>query len=199
MKGRILVPAEEVWDYIQDQFALFCSDDPNFTGWDLAYNDDAGTEVSVDFDGVKPMLVVSEDEEQIMSVPVSKADCEETAQSLYDDFISDRVFGRYTGHDSDDPMVYDDPPEAYSSEDDEIDERETELTDAVLDLLTVVLGDELDSYDIEKLIEDTKDKVCEWLTTEYDADIRRPMWLENDEGEERYVEYPYDLLLEAAG
>jgi topoisomerase-4 subunit A len=53
--------------------------------------------------------------------------------------------------------------------------------------------------DIEKLIEDTKDKVCEWLTTEYDADIRRPMWLENDEGEERYVEYPYDLLLEAAG
>lgn len=198
MKGRILVPAEDVWDYIQDQFSLFCSDDPGFAGWDLAYNDDAGTEVSVDFDGVKPMLVVCEDEEQIMSVPVSKADCEETAQSLYDDFISDKVFARYIGHDSDDPMVMDDPPDDISPEDEEIDEREMELTDAVLELLTVVLGDELDDFDIDSIIEDTKDKVCEFLAEEYGADIRRPMWLENEEGEERYVEYPYDLLLDAA-
>lgn len=201
MTGRILVPAEDVWDYIQEQTALYEADDEAFAGFDLAYNDDAGTEVSVDLAGGTPLLMVTEDGEVAEYIPVTKDDCEEIAQMLYDDYISDRVFARYSGHDSDDPMDLGEPPDDdddvdddYDEPDDPIEEREFELDDAVYALLLTFLGDEIGDYDEEAVVRETKEHLCSWLTEEYGANIRRPMMLVNDKGEEMLAEYPYEYI-----
>lgn len=194
MTGRVLVPAEDVWNYITEQLVLFKTDDPAFAGWDLAYNDSAGLSVSVVFeDDMQPCLALFEDEEMVSSFPVFEADCEEVAQQMYDDFISDRVFSR----DDETPLNSDDPPDIHDMQTEEMEDRESELTDSVYEMLLTFLENQVDTYDIDALIEDCKDHLCEWLSEEWGADIRRPMLLENENGEEMFTEHPYDYLLTA--
>lgn len=190
MNGRVDIPAEDVWGYIKEMMLT------NDTATVIAENTDAGTYVTVEFDNGAPVLAAYADDEEVERVPVTKDDCEDNAQMLYDTYISARVFAEY-GHDSDDPMEYDDPPDEdeYTDEpEDPIVEREYELDDAVYALLLTILGDDIKDYNEEEMIHDTKEHLCSWLAEQYGASPYRPMMLVNDKGEEMLAEYPYDLI-----
>lgn len=190
MNGRVDIPAEDVWGYIM-------AESPDETDTlIIAENEDAGTCVTVEFDDGLPVLAAYVDDEEVERVPVAKDDCGDIAQMLYDTYISSRVFDQL-GHDSDDPMDFDDPPdeEEYVDEpEDPIVEREYELDDAVYALLLTILGDELRDYNEDEIIRDTKEHLFSWLAEQYGASPYRPMMLVNDKGEEMLAEYPYDLI-----
>ena len=204
MTGRILVPAEDVWDYLVEQKRLYDLDSPEFAGFDIACNDDAGIEVTLDFDTDEiPYVTVTDDFGTLYEEELTKEECEAIVQAVYDNYISDRVFS--LGHDSDDPCTRTDPPpeedEAEEEEDDtpdEADERENDLFLAVEDMLSVVLEDEEDEFDTEGMAEDVLDHLCEWLWEEYGVSVRRPMRLVNDDGREIFTDHPYDYLLKQA-
>ena len=77
----------------------------------------------------------------------------------------------------------------------EMEIREDEISEAVYMCVDTILDGVLDCYyEIDEIIEDLKDILCEYLYCKWGLEPRRPMVLEYDDGSESYEEYPYSFM-----
>ena len=81
-------------------------------------------------------------------------------------------------------------------EESEIDEREAEIYEAVVSFLSTILETDIDSFvdDADLIYEDCAEHFLEYLSRKWGFEIRRPMYLEDENGEEFYEEYPYECM-----
>ena len=108
--------------------------------------------------------------------------------SAYEPDDIDFIFEEIEGEDLS-PII---PEEFCMTAQEKIAEREEELNDLITDFVyNITNGDEgLDPEGTERF----KDMVCELLYREFGISVRRPMVLQDEDGNESVSEYPYDEI-----
>lgn len=158
----------------------------------IANNEEYGVVIYLSETSGLPQIVVYMDDSQVYEEScVNEKDCEKTVAEIYEDYLTSRVLD----------TVLDEPTgknedRALMEQDMRVSEREDELSDAVTEMLFTVLGDDYYplSDDVEEITEDLKDHLCEYLFRKYGINIYRPMYLEDENGDEFFEEYPYDCM-----
>lgn len=125
----------------------------------------------------------------------SADECEKTVREVFKKYLS----YPYDEDDEDD----EDCEEVVELDDDEIDdaivEREEELDQAVMDFLSVVLGEVFDDLDADScgaVTEDCKEHFLEYIARKFSLPVFRPMYLEDvDTGEDFYTDSPYEEMV----
>ncbi len=73
-----------------------------------------------------------------------------------------------------------------------IDDRELDLDVAICELIKSIVPTAIEEVDnVDDFYEDLKEHICEYLYTTHGVSIYRPMYLEDEDGIEHYVEFPY--------
>lgn len=186
MAQHIIVQSSEVWGLFQREREALATHQMK-----IGENPEFGAEVFLEESGGKPNIVAYLDDEEVYSeLCVSESDCKTTVQKFYDEYLTEKVLNRYFGEDEEDDYTH-------FEEQSEIDDREAELDMAVEDFLGVVLeGFSLDDVvDVsDEICEDIKEHFLEYLARKWCLHIRRPMYLEDEYGEEFFEEYPYECM-----
>lgn len=190
MAAHILVEASEVWDLFHREF--FASNKPRLYERKIAENPELGTAIFMTGEEGKPNIAAYLDNEAVYEeLCISELDCKTTVQKFYDDYLTEKFLNRYLDEDAEDD---EDEQGTHFAQQSEIEDREAELDMAVDDFLSVAidglsLADFADEADV--VCEDVKDHFCEYLARKWGLPIRRPMYLEDEDGEDFYAEYPY--------
>lgn len=188
MAQHILVEASDVW-------GLFQKEKEELSGHErkIADNPEFGAVVCLSEEQGKPNIIAYLDDEEVYEeLCVSESDCKMTVQKFYDEYLTEKVLNRYFGEEEEEDYTH-------LEEQTEIDERESELDDAVLYFLEIAMdmsGYTLDDFtdEADEIYEDVKDHFLEYLARKWGLPIRRPMYLEDEDGEEFFEEYPYDCM-----
>lgn len=183
MKGdttEILVPPCDLWDYFLEHKGEL-EEEPHI----VATSDQV--EITLESYQDHPVLTVYDEEgnQYTDETITSRSDCDAIASELYSKYLD-----------------MDLSEESYICQDDMISEREDELDDAILALLDMVLEDDsitvLPDSDISlgEICDKLKDHICEYLARDCGfTHIRRPMVLEDENGEDFFTEYPYECMV----
>lgn len=186
MAQHIIVQSSEVWGLFQREREVLATHQRK-----IGENPEFGAEVFLEESDGKPNIVAYLDDEEVYSeLCVSESDCKTTVQKFYDEYLTEKVLNRYFGEEDEDDYTH-------FEEQSEIDDREAELDMAVEDFLGVVLdGFSLDDVvDVsDEICEDIKEHFLEYLARKWCLPIRRPMYLEDEDGEEFFEEYPYECM-----
>lgn len=173
---KVYVTPSEAWQFFEE------SEGMEFITQTLAEDFDAGVEIAmVSHYGQPNVMVLIDGEPFVEDVCCDAQDLRETLENYYDEYLS--------GDDVDELEL--DP---LTDEEFEIMAREEELSAAFYDLLDVILGRKEEGHLNGALCEELKDLVCEHLAKEHSLAIYRPMFLEDENGEEFFEEYPYDCM-----
>ena len=160
---------DEVWDYyITHGFSI-----PEPV--ELARDND--TVIYLAEDDNFPSVLVTVNGEEFYSEIINGFNCAQDIASVYDEFLG---FGDTDLTELDDTIL----------------EREEELAGIVYDFLNELIDGEFEESvdDTDDVVKDVTDMLLEYLYTEHGVDVRRPMFLEDDDGE-FYEEYPYSHLI----
>ena len=147
-------------------------------------------------DMILPDVVVFMDDTKVYEeCSVSRYDCESTVQKIYNGYLyTEQIVN--SAIDRDIKREADELTDYYNQM--EIDDRETLLTDAAYSFLCEILDDPIEKIvgkiESEEIIEDFKDHALEYLARKWELPIYRPMILEDDNGEDFYEEYPYEVM-----
>lgn len=164
----------------------------------IAHNEDYGIEIylSAAQRGTMtlPCITVFQDDNELYyEVAVNEIDCEQTVKKIYYEYLSEeRLINR----------LIEDAEEAEESKaeqvmEDEIETREDELMGVTMDFISTLMDDSIDSLgadDSFEIAQDVLDHVCEYLYRKHGVSARRPMVLEDENGEEFFEEYPYECM-----
>lgn len=117
---------------------------------------------------------------------VNENDCTQTVRKVFYEYLTEeRLVNKILEADAED-------------HEEEIDNREDELDTAVFDFISEVMGEPVDitlgKTKAEEIYEDFKEHALEYLARKWKLNIYRPMILEDENGEEFFEEYPYDVL-----
>lgn len=181
----IIIEASDVWSYFHKNKAKL------ETAMEaIAENPDYGVVIylSSSEDGL-PLFTVTADEYQYdEEAAVSDSDCKHTAQKLYDQYLTEKFLESELDG-CDDGSLF--------NIEDQIAEREWELDDVVALLISTATEEDNLSFgnDFDEILEDVKDHVLEYLARKHELIIRRPMMLEDENGEEFFEEYPYECMV----
>jgi hypothetical protein len=144
--------------------------------------------------GILPHIVVlMENEEYYSESAVDEKDCERTVTKIYHNYLdSSYIINNMLENGKDDEIsgaVYD-----------LIDETEStnlDLTQGyVEDLIGAPIEQFVDGKEVEQMLEDLLNRVCEYLYLEWGISVWRPMVLEDDKGD-FFSEYPYaDMIFD---
>ncbi len=170
---EIIIPPEELWPYYTENKRGLTSV-PEI----VAFNEEQEVEIAIASSGnvndISLYIYVLINGEIIDEVEADNADeCADIACHLYDYYLSDS-----------DCM----------DETDQISEREEELDTAVSDFLSVV-AEEKELTVKSDVFDDFKEFALEYLYRKHNIRIRRPMWLEDENGKEFFEEYPYEHMI----
>jgi hypothetical protein len=188
MEARIITQPNEVWKKLQlNNGGMFL----------IAENKEYGVEIfarSTPFIDASIMAVVDDvldNDEEVFDAD----DCAKTVQRFYDTYLTPELIEKVAAQDNT-VADYDDIEDAYAEA---IDQREAELTDAVYELLCVIMDDVdvstyFDEEEQEKLCDDLKNKVCGYLAGKYYLPVYRPAIITDESGQQRYSDYPYSQL-----
>ena len=131
---------------------------------------------------------------------VNENDCEQTCKKIYYEYLTEeRLINKVIEADMGESNgnTFDEEEEEEDQEA-EIEERESDLNDAVKNFIADVLCDPLSSFvgkdEAEEIYEDFKEHALEYLARKWELSIYRPMILEDEDGEEFFEEYPYDVM-----
>lgn len=189
--------ASDVWDYFQKQkeqlqtHMEIIAENPEFDVVIYLTAESRGS-YSDGKEMVLPNIIVYIDgNESYEEAAVNEDDCSQTAKRIYYEYLTDeRLINRIIEEDM-----------ASEDEDDrqqQIDEREEDIDTAVSNFLQEILIDPLEdivgSDDADEIYEDVKEHILEYLYRKWDLDIYRPMFLEDEDGEEFFEEYPYGSM-----
>lgn len=180
MTARITIPSSDVWGYCQSNKSALSS-----SMHEIASNFDYGISVYVTTteDGNFGIVVTSEDDEIYSESLLNPSGCKEIVNYVYDTYLTGKVVDLLTNE------------EEYTEAEiqDQIDERELELDDAVYSLLDVVFDNGYINFD--DIIEDVKEHILEYIARKHNIPIRRPMYLQDEDGTDFYEEYPYEHMI----
>lgn len=159
----------------------------------IAFNSDFGIEIYLSAemrgaDGVPlPCITVFQDDNEIYSeTAVGEIDCEQTTKRIYYEYLSEERLVNRAAEESEE--------EEYAAE---IEMREDELLDTTLDYISTLMDESIEtlgSDDAFEIAEDVLDHISEYLYRKHRVSVRRPMMLEDENGEEFFDEYPYECL-----
>ena len=122
---------------------------------------------------------------------VSAHDCNRTISRIYDEYLTDNVTSMLPDAEEDD-----EDDEEVDSNAEEIELREEELECLFNDLFIGILGTQnLNKLD-DKVVEDIREHMLEYMARKHMIEIYRPMYLEDENGgEDFFVEYPYPFMV----
>lgn len=200
----IRVKPEKIWEYFktnQDRLEttqiLIASRFP----FELYITNDDGTAVFTIYEGDDPVSAYE---------AYSQFDIQEVYEEALDDI--DIEYDGFDEDDDDDDCGFDNMNlldrtlDGSSDEDDSKDEteeefdiriRETELNNAVQNLIYDILEQDIDnvsSDEIEQATFTIKEVVCDILAKQYHLPVYRPMFLISGNGEKFFEEYPYPAI-----
>lgn len=206
---RVIVEASRVWGIFQSK--KDSSKDGTFEAVELAENAPLGViiylnkgmhegkflpkiDVFVDFD-----LLYTE-------MAISPGDCECTVRRIYSEYLPENKLLEKLIEDSDQSaqtVIDMKDVRGFYTDDDleemEIEEREADLDDCVEEFLSSVLESgfrkNVDKDEADNIIQDCKEHFLEYLARKHGLTIRRPMILEDEDGEEFFEEYPYEVMI----
>ena len=187
MAVEIKLQPEEVWPVFQRDKERLKHD------MDLiASNMEYGVEIYLtEQDGYPSISVLVDDMECCCDLGINESDCKRTVSDIYDDYLTNRIIETLGARENE---CVEDFTEAEME--DLIDERENELTDLVFDFIRAVLDTDPEDYveDADALCADCVDHFLEYLHRKWNLPIYRPMFLEDESGEEFFEEFPYDSM-----
>jgi len=190
---NILIQPEGAWDY----FERFLKPDEMIL---IAERPEYGIQIFMSELNSRPLITVLEDDFVVYEEEVvSESDLIETINEVFDDFLTSRIFETLAEIDGDVPETKDEPPmdDEAAYQQFEIDTREEELDDAVIEFL-VVAADYINvsTRENKKMIRDIKEAFLKYLYEKHNLEIYRPMFLIDDKtGEEFFEEYPYECFI----
>ena len=157
----------------------------------IACNSDIGIEIYLSAEergtGSFPCISVFQDDSEIYSeVCLDEIDCERTTKKIFDEYLSaERLINR----------LADESDEEGQQE--EIENREEELCGVTMDYISALMDESIDALGADEsfeIAEDVLDHMCEYLYRKHGISARRPMILEDENGEEFFEEYPYECM-----
>lgn len=183
MAEHIIIEANEVWEYFNDQFEEL-KDAMHM----IAEHKEYGIEIYLaNKDGFPELTVEADGVEMYTETVLNEKDCESTVKEIYDTYLTDKVISKMLEDSGDD-----DEEDTVNME---IEAREDELSAAVFDCIDVFCDGAFEYYEeMEEICEDFKDLICLYLFIKWGLEPRRPMVIEFDDGSESYEEYPYSSL-----
>lgn len=150
----------------------------------IAENDEFGVEIFLSSVNGDPTITVMADDIQQYEVTTNLLNLEAICKMVYDRYLDNAVSSLSGTSDNNEDLQND------------IDDRESELDAAVDDFLGVVL--QTFGYDdgsmIDEIHDDVKEHFLEYLFRKHGVEIYRPMFLEDEDGEEFFEEYPYECM-----
>ena len=187
---NIIVEISDVWQYFNDHTNALKS---NLCL--IASNKEYGVEIYITEMMDSPFFSVTADGYQLTEDSATTEDeCKEAVQNLYDKYLTGKFI-------DDENLPFDELPEDDMSSietEDIIYERETELDDAVMFLISMAtestVDDSVSSEVYDDIVQDAKEHFLEYLARKHDLKIYRPMMLEDENGEEFFDEYPYECM-----
>lgn len=149
-------------------------------------------------DGFPQFVVFVDDEPVYMTEVCNKKQCVQEAKDLYDQYIYDL----YNDDDPDDILDQFGSAAPAAESDEEIEnERSICYSEDALDqafgglLETIAEQDYYQRPDADKISDDIKELVCEYLYRKYGISVYRPMYLEDENNKEFFVEHPYEHMV----
>ena len=196
MAEKIIKTAEEAWEYYEEH-----GRDLIMNSIKIAENLEYGVEIFLTAKTVSTYHNIPQaSRETLMPEIIVNVD----GELAYDDcaqnkniFITivDEIYEEYLSHNLiDKTLDFEDVPKEISFVEKElaIDDREHELDEAVFSLLEVVCPEATDIVpNPEELYSGLKDKICEYLYKEWELSVYRPMIVEDEDGKDIFLEYPY--------
>ena len=187
----IYVTPEDIWDYYEDNLK-----DLEKCMHKIAENKDYGVVVYLTDDEGFPGIIVDADGETVYTDFVATPkDCVDVVSEIYENFLSYKAIETLANidivHDDDEPEV------TLPDFEDEIEERELEIEDALWVFLGEVLGGDatLEIMTGDEMFEDIKEHFLEYLARVHGLPVRRPMFLTDENGEDFFEEYPYEHMI----
>lgn len=163
----------------------------------IASNAKSGWEIFLTIENDSTMIYVYDGEDQLVheEAIISNDDAILTVRKMYE---------RYLGYDGPDDSDGEDEDEEFDFRstmhelEDEMYEREMELYDAMYDFLSIALDNAISVYfgrdEEDDAVSGMVDSVCRILAVKYGISVRRPSIETDKNGNEVYVEFPYDEL-----
>ena len=159
----------------------------------VAEGDDPGLVVLLSSSSdYEPVLTVEQGNRVLACFVVEEDQLEKTAENVYNGFLRNEK----DKQDEQVEQAEEKDPENERSEEDLAYEREDELQMAFKDFMSVVLecDDILYGADMEAEIADLLDQVLQTISDAGYTSIRRPMYVQNEDGTETLLEYPYECI-----
>lgn len=186
MTRTITVGSADIVDYYRkNKFRLSQESE------DIAENEAIGVVIYLSDTNGRPTITVLADDMQVAEATTGVDGLSELTQTMYDTYLDEQAFiSAMTEGETDDEYNEEELAEAL------INEREDELDVAVDDFLATVLqtnGYEYDSI-IDELHDDVKEHFLEYLARKFKIELYRPMYLEDENGEDFFEEYPYGCM-----
>lgn len=186
---QIAVEASEVWRYF---YRTFGERGEKLT--EIANNPEFGVSVYISSaDGYPCISVFADDDAVFESVVYDEETCREISKMIYEEYLTENLVNLLSDE------APDEAPDEETLEEMEfevmITEREDELDLAIDNFLYVVLDGLIDepSDDYDAIAEDCKEHFLEYIARKHELPVRRPMFLEYEDGEE-FEEYPYENM-----
>lgn len=187
----IYVTPEDIWDYYEDN-----KKDLEKCMHKIAENKEFGVIVYLTDDYGFPGIIVEADDKTVYTDFVATPkDCADVVSEVYENFLSYKAVQTLANidivHDDDEPEV------TLPDLEDEIEERELEIEDALWAFLDDVLGGDatLEIMTGDEMFEDIKEHFLEYLARVHGLPVRRPMFLTDENGEDFFEEYPYEHMI----
>lgn len=193
MSAKVIIQPQDVWDFFQAHQGYLRS-----MMEEVAVDDETGVTVYVTEEAGMPDIVVHSDDVKIYSEQcVSRTDCTTTVSKIIFDYLGGGAASKVCAMNNREEEVAEEY-DRYEIEC-EMDDREAALDSAVFvmlcDFLEMPLEEVCDSaQEADKIYDDIKDHLAEYLYRKWNISIRRPMYLETEDGEEFFEEYPYEHM-----
>ena len=186
MAAKIQCEPAEVWAVFQRE-----KEKLRTIMWQIAENEELGVVIYLTEEdrgnAMLPSIVVYLNGSELYEeCAVNENDCTQTVRKVFYEYLTEeRLVNKILEADAED-------------HEEEIDNREDELDTAVFDFISEVMGEPVDitfgKTKAEEIYEDFKEHALEYLARKWKLNIYRPMILEDENGEEFFEEYPYDVL-----
>lgn len=179
MAERIIIEPGEVWEHFEEH-----EKELSTKAEMIATNSDYGIEICLTEDNGLPSVIVSADGELLDEESYwCERDCTDGVREMYDKYLSKDVIDILTGEDNEYTL---------SEQLEIIDERESEIDDALYDFLTALAPNFFEVADNpDEICEELKDNICEYLFSQHGISVYRPMFLEDEDGTDYFTEFPY--------
>jgi len=170
----ITVSPKNIWRYFQENREVLKKNIVT-----IAENDATGNQICVTENNSFPqILVYINNTIKYAETMISEGDAIATATRLYSQYLK-------TPPDEEELTRQDLEDEMY--------ERETELYDATKDFLDVVIGNDfMAEGGSEEVIFEIMDAFLKYISDEWWFRVYRPVYMDDGDGNEIYIEYPYE-------